>query len=168
LAIVRPVAVTNTSPIIALVGVGRLDLFGVLFERVIVPFEVWSELTDKSNAAEPPRVVELPNAYFLPAPLMVPGQDVLDFPAGLHAGERAAISLAKAHGAWALLDDGEARRTATRLGLFVKGTLGILIQGKRAGAVAAVRPLVEAMIANGCRFAPGLVEEVLRAVGEGG
>jgi predicted nucleic acid-binding protein len=44
LAVVRPVAVTNTSPIIALVGVGRLDLFGVLFERVIVPFEVWSEL----------------------------------------------------------------------------------------------------------------------------
>jgi predicted nucleic acid-binding protein len=50
----------------------------------------------------------------------------------------------------------------------VRGTLVILIEAKRVGAVPAVRPLVERMLTNGCRFAPGLVEEVLRGVGEGG
>jgi predicted nucleic acid-binding protein len=29
----------NTSPIIALSGIGRLALMGSMFERVIVPFE---------------------------------------------------------------------------------------------------------------------------------
>lgn len=141
---------------------------GSMFERAIVPFEVWSELTDKPDATEPALVIALPNVHFLPTPLTAVGQDGPDLPVGLHAGERAAILLARAHGVWALLEDGEARRTATRLGLYVKGTLGILIEAKRVGAVPAVRPLVEGMLTNGCRFAPGLVEEVLRGVGEGG
>jgi predicted nucleic acid-binding protein len=75
--------------------------------------------------------------------------------------------LAWAHRAWVLLDDGEARRAAKQIGLFVRGTLGILVEAKRLGAVAAVRPLIEQMVVNGCRFAPELVEQVLRTVGEG-
>lgn len=50
----QPVAVTNTSPVIALVGVGQLQLFDARFEQVLVPFEVWGELVDKPGASEPP------------------------------------------------------------------------------------------------------------------
>jgi predicted nucleic acid-binding protein len=167
LAIGRSVAVTNTSPVIALVGVGRLDLLGSMFERVVVPFEVWSELTDMPNATEPASVLSLPNVGFLPRPLASVGRPQPEIPASLHAGERAAMLLAWAHGARVLLDDGEARRAAKQIGLFVTGTLGILVEGKRLGAVASVRPLIEQMVVNGCRFAPELVEEVLRTVGEG-
>lgn len=40
MAVGRPVAVINTSPVIALAGVGRLDVIGSMSERVIVPFDV--------------------------------------------------------------------------------------------------------------------------------
>jgi uncharacterized protein len=167
LAVGRSVAVTNTSPVIALAGVGRLDLLGSMFERVIVPFDVWSELTDMPDATEPALVFDLPNVRFLPTPLATIGRPQPEIPASLHAGERAAMLLAWAHRALVLLDDGEARRAAKQLGLSVRGTLGILVEAKRLGAVAAVRPLIERMVVNGCRFAPELVEEVLRTVGEG-
>jgi predicted nucleic acid-binding protein len=168
LAAERSVAVTNTSPVIALAGVGRLDLLGSLFERLIIPFEVWRELTDKPGAAEPALLLGLPNVRFLPTPLAMLGQPSREILLDLHAGERAAIHLALAYRALVLLDDAEARRTAKQLGLFVKGALGVLVEAKRLGAVSAVRPLVEGMVANGCRFASGLVEEILRGVGEGG
>ena len=41
------VAVTNTSPVIALASIGQLRLFDVLFDRIVVPLAVWGELTDK-------------------------------------------------------------------------------------------------------------------------
>ena len=63
----------------------------------MMPFEVWSELTDKPDAPEPALVIALPNVHFLPTPLTAVGQDAPDVPEGLRAGARAAILLARAH-----------------------------------------------------------------------
>ena len=43
----------------------------------------------------------------------------------------------------------------------VVGTLGLLVRGKRAGRLDAVRPIVEALVAMGLRVSPDLVEEIL-------
>lgn len=48
----RPFAVTNTTPIISLVGIGQLGLLDDLFERVVVPLAVWTELADKAGAPD--------------------------------------------------------------------------------------------------------------------
>jgi predicted nucleic acid-binding protein len=159
--VAHPVAVTNTTPIIALVGVGELRLLDALFERVVVPFEVWDELTDKPGAPEPEALRTLQSVVFLPAPA-APTET-----ASLHAGEAAAIALAlTTPGARVLLDDIAARRIADGLGLTVKGTLGLLVEAKRQGLLPSVRPLVERMIENGFRLAPSLVASVLSAAGE--
>lgn len=157
----QPVAVTNTSPVIALAGVGQLHLFDALFERVLVPFEVWGELVDKPGAPEPAELQALRCVGFHPAAPIPPEATLLD------PGERAAIALAVATpGAWVLLDEMAARRVAEGLRLPVKGTLGILVEGKRRGLVSQLRPVIERMIDNGCRFAPDLVTMVLSSVGE--
>ena len=50
----------------------------------------------------------------------------------LHHGERAAIQLAGQEAAdWVLLDDQLAREQAQKLGLHVKGTLGVIVEAFR-------------------------------------
>lgn len=102
----RPNAVTN-SPVIALVGVGELRVLDALFERLVVLFEVWEELTDKAGAQEPAELLGLRSVGFHP-PLPFPPEA-----ARLDRGERAAITVAASMpGAWVLLDEVAARRVA--------------------------------------------------------
>ena len=156
-----PVAVTNTSPVIALVGIGQLALLDSLFDRVVVPFEVWDELSAKPGAPEPAQLQALARIEFRPTPTIPAEAATLD------AGERAAIALAASiPGAWVLLDEIAARRVADGLRIPVRGTLGVLAHAKRQGLIPLVGPLIERMVANGCRFAPGLVVAVLSTVGE--
>ncbi len=157
----RPIAVTNTSPIITLAGIGQLQLFDALFERVFVPFEVWAELDDKPGASEPRALLALKSVSFHP-PARIPADAMW-----LDPGERAAVALAAAiPGSWILVDELAARRVGRGLGLRVVGTLGILVEAKRQGLISRLRPLVEHMLANGCRLAPDLVASVLASVDE--
>jgi predicted nucleic acid-binding protein len=82
------------------------------------------------------------------------------------AGEAAAIALAMSEGGLLLMDDDRGRRLALRLGLAIKGTLGILVFAKKQGHIASVRPLLEALQKQGIRVAQRLVEATLREVGE--
>ncbi len=60
-----------------------------------------------------------------------------------------------------------ARSVATRLGLQVTGTLGLLLRAKQMGYVDRLQPLIEQLRADG-RFyvAPAIVAQVLAAAGE--
>lgn len=85
----------------------------------------------------------------------------------LGTGEVAAIGLCLELQAELLLcDDLEARRIAAAQGIRVVGTLGLLVRGKRAGRLDAVRPIVDAMVTMGLRVSPDLVEEILVLAGE--
>jgi len=161
----RPTAVTNTSPIIALAGVDHLSLLAELFEKLIVPLDVWAELIDKPGAPEPAQVMALPNVAFFPAPA-ASEPPLPELPDRLHAGERAAIAIAWTSGARVLLDEADARKAARGHGLVVVGTLGILVEAKRTGLLKTIKPAIERMVENGNRFRPGLVASVLRAAGE--
>jgi predicted nucleic acid-binding protein len=134
--VANPIAVTNTSPVIALAGIGHLHLLEALFDKLFVPFEVWDELTDKPNAPEPNQLRGLHNVAFYPSQPVPPAAARLD------AGERAAIAVAVSMpGAWVLLDELAARRVAEVLRLPVRGTLAVLVEARRRTLIPAVRPL---------------------------
>jgi predicted nucleic acid-binding protein len=154
-------AVTNTSPLIALCAIGRLALLDELFDEVLVPLEVWGELSDKADAPEPDILARLRCTSFRPSPAPPPETS------RLHAGERAAIALAAVTpGCVVLLDERAARRVALARKLEVRGSLAILIEAKRRGLVAELRPLLDALIARGYRLSQGLVEQALEAARE--
>jgi len=48
----------------------------------------------------------------------------------------------------------------------VVGTLGILLRARRAGLILSVRPLLDALIAEGFRIDADLYQEVLNLAGE--
>ena len=86
----------------------------------------------------------------------------------LDAGEAEAIALAQEVKAdVVLLDERDARRVAMRLGLNVLGTVGLLIEAKRAGRLSSVREQLDAL-QNQAKFrlSRRLYERALRESGE--
>ncbi|MBM4369587.1 MAG: DUF3368 domain-containing protein [Deltaproteobacteria bacterium] len=66
-----------------------------------------------------------------------------------------------------LIDDAAGRRAAGELGVAVRGTLGVLVTAKAAGMLVSVAPVIAALLAEGFRASEAVVEQALRASGEG-
>jgi hypothetical protein len=85
----------------------------------------------------------------------------------LGPGEAEALMLAlELREAVVVLDDALARRVAETLGLNVTGTLGLLLDAKRAGLITAVGPLLDQLEALRFRVAPHTRTAVLKLAGE--
>ena len=156
----RPV-VSNTTPFINLIGIGQLDLLPSLYGSVTIPSEVRDEYTAGRSATDPnlDTFSWLHNVPDVRASASLPVQ--------LGAGEASALSFAQALNARAvLLDEAFGRRLARQMGLPVVGTLGILLAAKQVGLLAAVQPMIDAMIQQGRHVSPKLRAQVLRAAGE--
>jgi uncharacterized protein len=66
-----------------------------------------------------------------------------------------------------LIDERRGRAEADRLGLRIIGLLGILVEAKRRRLIAAVKPLIDAMIATSeFRVSPALYNKILDMVDE--
>ncbi len=86
----------------------------------------------------------------------------------LHSGESEAIALALEQRAdLVLLDDGDARRLASKIGLRFIGVLGILLRARQRGHVASLGEEIRRLREEARFFvAPKLEEELLIAAGE--
>jgi uncharacterized protein len=145
------VVISNSSPIIALDQINKLDLLKSLFSEIIIPSAVKREIFSVSS------VPFWINEHQLTQPI---GSQILRISLG--PGESEAISLAlEINPRWILLDDRPARRLAESLGLSVIGTLGILLASKRRGFLPVLRPCLDSLIDHGFRIAPVLYKLVL-------
>jgi len=89
------------------------------------------------------------------------------FVRNLGSGERAAIALAIQLSAdFVVLDDLDARSSATDFGLTVIGSLGLLVRAKRSGLIDEVRPLADAMISHGLYASEALYRRILAIADE--
>lgn len=160
-AVALRVVVSDSGPLICL---GRLDLLRLLpalFADVQVPDWVLRECAARPGNDDAARInAAIANGWLMPCGL----QAMVDGPLG--RGERAAMARALAIGAGLLTDDQEARIHAESLRLFVVGTLGVLVRGKRAGLLANVAPLIQQLRTSGQRFGSGVIAQALAAVGE--
>lgn len=155
------VVIADSSPLIYLSRVGALDVLSAAFGEVVVPAVVWAEVFDARPEA--PGIKTLRDAHWL----RVNAQPLPDTQLGLDPGETAAILLAEALGAdLVLMDERAGRAVAESRGIAVRGTLGVLVQARTTGALPALRPVLNALAAEGFRLSPLLVAEALRRVGE--
>ena len=152
----------DTGALIALARLDALPLLPALFSRVWVTETVLAECCADSARSECAAIRRAVAAGQLEA-----RADPAAHPAWtVDAGEASAIAAALELAAGVVMDDRAGRKLAGRLGLPVVGTLGVLVLAKRAGLVAAVQPLVAALVASGYYLADGVVENALRLVGE--
>lgn len=160
-----PEVICNTSPLQYWHQLGRLEVLHRLTGTLIVPTAVAAELAEGRR-----RGVDVPDpGTFTWMMLREPrSQAVLPLIMDLGPGETAVLALAlESQDAVVVLDDGLARRYAERLGLRFTGTLGLLVDAKRAGYIDAVAPLLDALHALRFRLDPATRLAVLRLAGEG-
>jgi len=151
------VVVSNSSPLIALARIQRLDLLPAIFESVLIPPAVAREIA--------PSIPVLPTWLRIQAPNVLPPASLLRRRLG--AGEREALALAvELKADWIILDDLPARRSAEAAGLNVIGTLGTLVTAKRAGLLKSIRPELDALLRTSFFLSPQLYDELLRAAEE--
>ena len=65
-----------------------------------------------------------------------------------------------------LIDDRPARRVAEAAGLTVIGTLGLLLEGKRAGHIQTIRPELEKLLQTSFFLSQRLYDDVVRMADE--
>jgi predicted nucleic acid-binding protein len=121
--------VSDSSPINFLVRLKTVEVLPSLFDTVLIPPMVESELT---RASTPIEVRDFLRSK--PAWLHVRAPSAVEHIAKLDLGEEAAISLAaEVKAEMILLDDGDARRAAAARGLAVIGLIGILERADERG-----------------------------------
>lgn len=157
--------VVNTSPLIYLSQLDRLDLLRRGVDEILVPPAVLQELCAKPGAST--SKLEAAHRTWLrreaPHDRKVVEVLLLD----LDAGEAEAIALAYERSADRIvMDDLAGRRLARRLGLPVVGTLGLLLAARLRGEVRSLKSEIERLRAAGFYASEALVEEILRAAGE--
>lgn len=152
--------VVDTSPLVVLGKVGRLDLLREFAKALLVPSAVADEI--RAGPVQDTARVALESGRF-GEPIHV---DVLPMVMewGLGAGETAVLSLAVTSGAVAVIDDREARRAAHALGVPVVGTLGIVLQAARDGRVESPAMLVQALRDVGLRLDERAVAHAFHAI----
>lgn len=126
----------NAGPLIALGKLNRLHLLVDLYEVVHVPRAVYREVVVEGGMQGSPdaRKVHLFLEQRKLPIVEAPRDVVLGYTPDviLGTGETEVLALARGlQDSLVLLDDEEARTEARRLGLAVKGTLGILVQACR-------------------------------------
>lgn len=145
-----PDVICNTSPLQYLHQIDQLSILPALVGSIIVPPSVLVELD-----AGIEKGLDLPQPENLrwiriQAPISVPAVSLIT---DLGPGESQVLMLAlEIPGSVALLDDALARRIAIAKGIPVKGTLGLLLDAKRAGYLTAVKPSVDRLQELGFRL----------------
>lgn len=156
--------ICNTSPIQYLHQLELLHILHALARQVIVPPAVVDELAEGRALG-----VNLPDLTTLDWVTVRRPVSELAVPlvTDLGLGETEVLMLAlESREAIVVLDDALARRVAETFGLRLTGTLGLLLDAKRAGLIPAVGPLLHQLQALRFRVAPHTRAAVLKLAGE--
>ena len=161
-----PIVVSDSSPLIALARIDRLELLRSFYERILIPAEVHHEVTVAGRDLPGGREVTLAD-WIQVVKRRSPGDQWLEQACeGLGGGERGSILLAKELLAeLLLLDEWKARRIAHKAGLSVVGCLGVLEAGTRKGLVPDLRSAYLDLLRQGIRFDLRLLQESLARFG---
>jgi predicted nucleic acid-binding protein len=153
------IVIADTTPLNYLILIGEGEVLAQLYGRVIIPTAVRDELTNRLTPAVVRNwIANAPSWLETQAAVMI----ATDFPPGLGAGEREAISLAQALRADQLIaDDMSARREAARRGIAVIGTLGVLREAAFEGLIDLASAL-DGLRNTSFHITPGLIEYLLK------
>ncbi len=159
------IVVSNTTPLSELAKVGQMGLLGQVFGQVIIPQEVFDEVTTGTH----PAVSEVNSSTWIQVRSISHPEQILTLQAetGLDVGECAAIVLAEELEAdIVLIDEWAGRKVAQSRNLTVTGTAGTLLVAKKRGLISQVKPILDALMAQGMRISNSLYQQILAVAQE--
>jgi predicted nucleic acid-binding protein len=159
----RDLVVSDTSPLLNLSLIGRLDLLESQFSGLTVPEQVWSELTEGEDGLDSLR--ELQEGGFLRTVEVERSDLFVELFHNLDLGETAAVCDAIEKDAnLVLLDEKEGRKAARRHDLDVTGVVGVLLKAANADEID-LQSELDALREAGFWVADDLYERALQEVG---
>lgn len=158
--------VSDTSPISNLLVIGRLHLLHDLFESIILPRAVISELSKLTEFGYDISAIE--NAPWISVQSATDGLAVSKLSKQLDPGESEAIVLAQELGAaFLLIDERRGWKIANAMGIKTIGVLGVLLKAKSEGLIPIVSPVLHDLESiAGFWMSESLRKEVLLQAGE--
>jgi predicted nucleic acid-binding protein len=160
------IVVSNTSPIVNLAAVGRLELLRSLYGKVIIPQSVHDEIV--IAGAGQPGATEVEAFDWIETRQVADRALVDSLRLELDDDEAEAITLAvELKADLILLDERKGRVIAVRLGLRFIGLVGMLAEAKHNGLISAIRPIMNDLIGKaGFWIGQELYDRILQVAGE--
>lgn len=153
------IAISNTSPLIALKHAELLEKLDLLFQRIIIPPSVMRELSVKEKEY-------FQSLSFLSVEEPHDRRLVLVLKIIVDEGEAEAITLALEKNGLLIIDDLKGRKVARRLGLEIIGVLGVLKAMKLKGIIREVKPFIEKLREKGFYISDDLINKLLSNIEE--
>ncbi len=137
------IVVAYTTPLLYLSRIGRVSVLKALYQQIVGPRTVWDEAVVARPSAQ--GIEHLLGAEWIVVSDQAERAGIdLSLEHALDAGEAAAITLAEILRAKILLiDERKGRAVARERGLNIRGTLGVLVDARRAGHLESLRNVLE-------------------------
>ena len=153
--------VSDTGPLAVLFKARLLFILKEVYGEVLVPGAVKRELKRKTEGAilfrDNPwiKTAEVTNVELVKALMLV-----VDY------GEAEAIALALQSGSRILIDERKGRNAAMKLGLEIRGTLGLFVEAKKKNIIKSVNECIDELLEVGYYLDTQLIDGVLRKADE--
>lgn len=135
------VVISNTSPIFYLHRLRLLNLLQELYQKIIVPKAVVTELETGRRQGED--VPEIDNYEWIET-RTVRSPQILGLSTDFGSGETEVLAMALEESeSLVIIDEKLARKIARLRGLPVTGTAGVLLKAKQEGYISAVKPFLD-------------------------
>lgn len=155
--------VSNTTPIISLLKLNRLELLQKIYNQINIPTAVYKEI-EAGNLKE--YYLDLSKIEWINI-LEIKNTQALKYFLDLDQGEAEAIVLATEINAdLILIDEKIGRFYAKHANLNLTGTIGILIKAKSMGLINDLKAILDELIKKDVWISQKLRNEILKMVGE--
>ncbi|MDR2428312.1 MAG: DUF3368 domain-containing protein [Candidatus Margulisbacteria bacterium] len=152
--------VADTSPLISLAVIDKLDILDKFFPKLYLPAAVWQEISAYAERLNIPQI----KRYKTRVRNIKNAEASISF---MDRGEAEAIVLCREMKAdYLLLDDKKARLIAETLGFSCVGTLAVLLKAKKEKLISNLRPLFRKLLKNKRYYSVELLNALLMEHGE--
>jgi len=157
------IVVSNSTILIGLAKIDKLDLLKKLFSKVYIPEAVFDELTQTQKVG----ASDIKRASYLERKSPNDVKEVALLLGNLDRGEAEVLALSKELNAdLVLIDEEKARKAAVLAGFEVMGLMGVLLAAKRQGFLKSIKPLISELKEKKFRVAEDIVADILKSAEE--
>ena len=157
--------ISNSTPLIALKKIEKLELLYKIYGEIIIPYGVYEEVILESSVKEPHDFIK--ESGFIKI-MKIRNQEAKRlFSTSLHKGEVEIMILAvEVKANLCIIDDLLARRYAKYNNLNITGTIGVLLKAKELCIITKIRPIMDELIDSGVYIDSKLYNKVVEISGE--
>lgn len=158
-----PKIISNTTPILSLLKIGKLHLLKELYGNIIVPMAVFQEI---ERGKEKPYYQNLTLLDWIDIQ-GIKNHDARAYFIDLDEGEAEVLILAKEQNAeLVIMDEILGRRYAQQLEFNLTGTIGILLKAKEKGLIKSLKALLTELTEKGTWLSPKLISKAIKLANE--